>query len=96
MLKSLENYKADSRCVPCGVFGDGMVCYHHLKTRGSGGLDSEQNLIPVCLKCHNEFHAKGTVFMAEKYHTVSTWLINNGWEFCEFKKAWIFDKSKIV
>ena len=29
---------------------------HHIKTKGSGGDDSEDNLIEVCRNCHTKIH----------------------------------------
>ena len=29
---------------------------HHIKTKGSGGDDTEENLIEVCRKCHRLIH----------------------------------------
>ena len=40
-----------------------QICYakgqtekHHKKTKGSGGDDTEENLIEVCRKCHRLIH----------------------------------------
>jgi len=30
---------------------------HHIKTKGSGGNDTEDNLIEVCRKCHTLIHS---------------------------------------
>ena len=35
------------------------VAGHHIKTKGSGGGDVEENLIPLCALHHSEIHAMG-------------------------------------
>ena len=34
----------------------GLTEKHHKKTKGSGGDDTEENLIEVCRKCHRLIH----------------------------------------
>lgn len=34
----------------------GQTEKHHKKTKGSGGDDTEENLIEVCRKCHRLIH----------------------------------------
>ena len=54
-------------------------CYHHIKSRGSGGPDEAWNLIPVCLEHHNEVHNIGLYEFAEKYPSVGDWLVIHDW-----------------
>ena len=77
----MENFKADYPCTACGLEGDGYVCYHHLHTQKAHSEQSVEswNLIPVCLKHHNEFHNRGAIHMSEKYRNVNKWLLDNGW-----------------
>lgn len=41
-------------CQICGK--SGQTEKHHIKTKGSGGNDTEENLIEVCRKCHRLIH----------------------------------------
>ena len=41
-------------CQICGKTG--QTEKHHKKTKGSGGDDTEENLIEVCRKCHRLIH----------------------------------------
>lgn len=41
-------------CEICGARG--QTEKHHIKTKGSGGNDTEDNLIEVCRKCHTKIH----------------------------------------
>ncbi len=41
-------------CQICGKAG--QTEKHHKKTKGSGGNDTEENLIEVCRKCHRLIH----------------------------------------
>lgn len=41
-------------CEICGK--KGATEKHHKKTKGSGGNDTEENLIEVCRICHTKIH----------------------------------------
>lgn len=41
-------------CQICGK--KGQTEKHHKKTKGSGGNDTEENLIEVCRICHTKIH----------------------------------------
>lgn len=47
---------------------------HHLTTRGAGGGDTADNLIPLCRTHHQEWHAKGAVYMSFTYKAIEGWL----------------------
>lgn len=83
-----ENYKSDLPCISCGLEGENQTCWHHLKTRGSGGSDDGQNLISTCFRCHANYHQKGTEWMANKYPSVKEWLLKNDWWFEEYATKW--------
>lgn len=42
-------------CELCGR--KGQTEKHHIKTKGSGGDDTKENLIEVCRVCHTKIHA---------------------------------------
>lgn len=80
------------RCIISGLPAD----THHLKSRGSDitAKDIKENLIPLARPYHNEIHNKGIVYMANKYHQVRNYLIQNGWVYESredngFKERWI-------
>jgi hypothetical protein len=43
----------------CEVCGDMSSAPAHIKSRGSGGDDSKDNLISFCLPCHTRQHLEG-------------------------------------
>lgn len=51
--KALEAARRD-RCEVCGNRWGLQI--HHIKSRGSGGHDEPQNLICLCVACHNQAH----------------------------------------
>lgn len=53
---------------------------HHVKTVGSGGDDTVENVMPLCRIHHTEWHAIGPSKMAEKYASIKHWLILVGKE----------------
>lgn len=50
--KLLKNKKG--KCEICGKRG--QTEKHHKKSKGSGGDDTEENLIEVCRICHTKLH----------------------------------------
>lgn len=50
--KLLKNKKGV--CEICGK--KGQTEKHHVKTKGSGGNDTKENLIEVCRICHTKIH----------------------------------------
>jgi len=85
----LENYESREPCLSCGESREGMVCYHHVSTRGSGGKDEPHNLMPLCFIHHTEVHKIGLNKFITKYPPVRLWLVGNEWEFVEYIGKWI-------
>lgn len=50
-VRELDN----NRCVNCGSFNG--VQTHHIILRSQGGLTTEDNLICLCVTCHNKVHS---------------------------------------
>jgi hypothetical protein len=44
--------------------------------------------MPLCFKCHELIHKKGTNFMANKSMGVKDFLQKNEWFYCEIAKKW--------
>lgn len=63
-------------CVVCRKPSDPA----HIKTRGSGGPDEEDNLLSLCRMHHSEQHQVGWVRFARKYRQVEFVLGQKGWE----------------
>lgn len=60
------------RCVACGKQGPNDA--HHVTTRGAGGGDTWDNLMPLCRVCHSEWHQIGPSKMIKKYDKIYQWL----------------------
>jgi len=63
-----------SPCIVCGSKADP----HHVTTRGAGGGDTIDNLMPLCRTHHTEWHKSGPGRMIEKYMNVLKWLTDHG------------------
>lgn len=63
-------------CLVCGNPSDPA----HIKTRGSGGNDSPENILPLCRRHHTEQHAVGFVRFIEKHPVMEHHLRARGWE----------------
>jgi len=65
-LELLAEYQK-MNCAACGTWW--QVSGHHIRTRGAGGDDVPENLIPLCINCHTEIHKIGpTRFKAKWPH----------------------------
>jgi len=58
-------------CVECGR----MAEPHHITSRGAGGGDIIENLIPLCRFHHSEWHQIGSCRMVDKYEKIFNYLI---------------------
>lgn len=77
-------------CMCCGKQAPAFAIEaHHITTRGAGGDDVADNLMPLCGEHHREWHApyKGPSYLIRKYPCVRIWL--------EFAERWdILGRSK--
>jgi 5-methylcytosine-specific restriction endonuclease McrA len=64
----------------CLICGTGPVQAHHVQTKGAGGDDSSDNLVALCVRHHNLFHAKGIGYMNKTFYTFREWIIKHGRE----------------
>ena len=55
-------------CEACG--GKSAMCVHHIKSRGSGGKDDDDNLLALCYECHTAIHSGGPSKFCAKYPQV--------------------------
>lgn len=81
-------YDENGFCEICGKMG---VALHHVKSRGAGGGDNEENLMPLCQLHHNEVRAIGLNAFAEKHDAAYKWLAMNGWQPCAFTGRWVWN-----
>lgn len=75
--KLIEEVKRKN-CQAC--YMEPPVDAHHVKSKKTGGHDIEQNLMPLCRRCHTTVHTKGLTFMSSINEPVEKWLERNGWE----------------
>lgn len=69
--KELITYLKNRPCAACGRL---YVDVHHIVSRGAGGGDVLNNLIPLCREHHTEIHQIGQAKMIEKFPSVKIWL----------------------
>jgi 5-methylcytosine-specific restriction endonuclease McrA len=51
-----QRVRRSGRCVVCRkLFPDGMISVSHIKSRGAGGGDTDNNCEPMCFWCHRGF-----------------------------------------
>ena len=78
-----EEVKAFLREKPCVACGAHPVELHHVKTRKTldkKDWDNPWNLLPLCHRCHQEWHFGGPRKFLNKYVAVETYLKALGWE----------------
>lgn len=80
----MSTLRSDPTCVACGRSATDM---HHVTTRGAGGKNTADNLMPLCRKHHQIWHARGPRHAWETYPGVKKWLEDhNRWD--------VFERSK--
>jgi len=72
-------------CIACSTT-NGVVA-HHIKTRGAGGSDVVENLMPVCQEHHHSIHANGLNQFVEKFNLYK-WMTDYGWQKCDLTNRW--------
>lgn len=81
--KKDRNLLDEMRDEPC------LVCKHtpsdpcHIKSKGAGGEDSYENVVPLCRVHHRLQHTVGWNRFARTHPTVLKALEARGWELCE-------------
>lgn len=75
--KRLVREVGKRECAACGR--DGVSEVHHIKSRGAGGPDLEENLLPLCHPCHEMTHKIGTIKMMSRYPFLRVALRGKGW-----------------
>lgn len=86
------------RNFPCTVGFNclGDVVPHHIKTKKTGGPDIIENIMPLCVKHHNEIHNLKTSKFIKDY-ALESYMRKKGWLFDEFTKKWWNEKiSKLL
>jgi hypothetical protein len=71
---------AIDRCLVCGVT---QVDRAHIKSKGSGGSNEEDNLLLLCRQHHIESHRLGWNLFCKRYPVVRVMLNEKGWEIIE-------------
>ena len=59
----------------CSACSYRSVDAHHVTSKGSGGDDTLNNLMPLCRVHHSEIHQIGNSRMCEKYGGVKSWFV---------------------
>ena len=44
------------QCQACGTAGEGRIHFHHVVYRSQGGKDRYDNLVLLCMRCHDALH----------------------------------------
>lgn len=91
--KELEDFLRQQPCLACQE--NKIIEIHHVKTRGSGGGDDPWNVIPLCQKCHKEWHDNGRITFVKKYSHVLKYLQTLGWQFIDSGHYGMFPEKLI-
>lgn len=61
-----------------------LICHkpnpdpHHVTSRGAGGGDEPENIMPLCREHHAEFHKAGVLTFIKRYKNAKEWAKDNG------------------
>jgi len=83
--KLLDSYQG-IECLVCSYKTSTVA--HHVKTKGAGGDDVEENLMPLCHIHHAEIHQLSLTRFTEKYPMVKTFLRLFGWKYDHYSNRW--------
>jgi Putative HNHc nuclease len=81
--ESVKSFYRGKNCVICGAHGSDPC---HIKSVGSGGDDTHDNIVNLCRAHHIEQHSIGFFKMCEKYPFFRQILAQKGWQFDGNKK----------
>jgi hypothetical protein len=70
-------------CLVCGSKPSDPA---HIQSRGAGGDDTDQNVMPLCRRHHTEQGQIGITTFANKYLSVKLYLESKGWYWDEKNK----------
>ena len=76
-------------CVVCGSRRE--IVGHHIKSKGSGGDDSKENLIPVCFIHHAEVHQLGLTKLCSRYSNLKWYIVGLSWYYCPTREKYLND-----
>ena len=76
--KALLKEYTTKKCSVLNCYADN-VCAHHIKTKGSGGDDSESNLMALCQVHHIQVHTIGLNKFTQNYPEIISLLKQKGW-----------------
>lgn len=79
-------YVSDLPCCACGSNGPNDI--DHIKTRGAGGDDSDENIWVLCRQCHSKRHHFGLNALTQIYPHLIDILISKGWHYENYKGRW--------
>lgn len=91
-MSKAKNFSTSTPCLACGYTTENGNTFHHIKSRGSGGSDHAQNMMPLCQKHHNLVHNMGLSKFADFHPRVHDWLLRNEWS-KNFDGKWFNENS---
>lgn len=47
---------------------------HHVISRGAGGGDVPENVMPLCVEHHNQWHLYGKPYMRKEFAVIDVWM----------------------
>lgn len=83
----MELFKA-IRKMPCIGCGRGPSDCAHIKSKGSGGDNMHENVVPLCRRCHVRQHTIGWVQFFKSSASVEEALCSRGWIVVEEGGRW--------
>lgn len=75
-------------CTACASSGETIAHHVHTKKARPDLKFDPRNLMPLCVFHHHDIHLLGMNAMVEEYIEIQSWLIENGWEYCQISDKW--------
>lgn len=90
---TMIKYISDQHCIACGVQGPNDI--DHIRSRGAGGTDEDENLWILCRSCHYKKHHSGLIALIGQYPHLMNTLEEKGWQYDVYRGKWIRYKLNI-
>ncbi len=78
-MPKVRDYKLinETKGLPCAICGSKFnIDAHHVTSRGAGGKDVLNNLMPLCRRHHTLLHTIGIYEAIRRYPKIVSWLKN--------------------
>jgi hypothetical protein len=92
-MSKAKNFSTSEPCTACLKVTENGNTFHHVKTRGAGGSNHPENMMPLCQSHHALVHSSiGLQGFVNLHPRVHEWMLRNNW-YQNFDGKWFNENS---